>query len=135
MMTKQKTFWHALATLVIPPILIWGTLLYVIGMRANDWIFYAGFILGTIVFLTPLVYCNYKNRTSSQKPTRDDYLQRALVTSCFAVAYSILAFLHPGYPGKAYRNWIMPIAWFVIAAIHLWRASKAEKTRYIPNER
>jgi drug/metabolite transporter (DMT)-like permease len=133
-MSSQKAFWLSLATVGVPSILIWGTLLYAIGMRGNDWILYASFILLTVICLTPLVYRNRKNRASSQKPTRDDYLKSALITGSLAIAFSVIAFFHLEYRKESLMNWIMPAGMAIATIIHIRKASKAEKTRYIPNE-
>ena len=132
-MTSQKAFWQALVTVGVPSILIWSTSLYVIGFHEDEWPFYAGFFLLPVILLTPLVYRNYKRGRPSQKLTRDDYLKRAFLSGGLAVVYSILAFFEPKRHGL-FMNWIMPIAWTAATVIHLWSASKAEKTRYIPNE-
>ena len=134
-MSSQKAFWLSLATVAVPSILIWGTLLYVIGMRVNEWALYAGFILLTIIFLAPLVYRNYKNRASSKKPTRDVYLKSAVFTGSMGIAFSVMAILHHEYRDGSWINWIMPVCWAIGTIIHLRNAFKSGKTRYIPNDR
>jgi hypothetical protein len=133
-MTSQKAFWQALVTVGVPSILILGTSLYMTGFREDEWTIYAFLILLPVILLTPLVYSNYKKGRSSQKPTRDDYLKRAFLTGGIAVAYSILAFFQPEHRHGLFMNWMMPIGWIAATVIHLWNASKAEKTRYLPNE-
>src|SRR6476646_11500252 len=84
-MTSQNAFWQSLVTVGVPSILILGTSLYVIGFRGDEWTIYAAFFLLPVILLTPLVYRNYKKRSSSQKPTRDDYLDSAFLTGGSAV--------------------------------------------------
>jgi hypothetical protein len=132
-MTKQKAFWLTLATVGIPSVLIWGTLLYVTGWRMDEWSLYALVIVATVILFSPFVYRSYLNR-SIQKPTRDDYLKRAIISGCLTVAYLVLDLMHPQYGRGSLANWMMPALWFLGTVYNLIRASKAEKTSYVPHE-
>ena len=133
-MNSKKSFWLSLVTLGVLSIFVWVTPRYLIETPESARTIYACAILLAVILLAPIVYRNYKKRRSSPKLTRDDYLKRAFLTGGIAVAYSILAFFHPEYRHGSSMNWMIPIGWTVTTVIHLWNASKAEKTRYIPNE-
>ena len=133
-MTKRKAFWLASATVGITAVVIWGILFYAAGWRMDEWQVNAFIILATIVLFTPLVYRTYLNRTTANKPTRVDYLKRAIVCGCLSIGYLILGLIHPQYGRGSLWNWMMPALWFLGAVYNLVRASKAEKSGYRPYE-
>lgn len=86
------------------------------------------------VALSPLVYKLFLKHLLQKQYTRDDYLTDAIVSGCLALAFIVLAaFNLDGHRTFAGR-WLAPVVWTIATALSLFMASKARKTRYIPNE-
>jgi hypothetical protein len=133
-MTSQRAFWLTLATVGIPSVLIWGSLLHLIGFGRNEWPVYAFLILISTLLLSPFVYRSYMDRAAAKRLTRDDYLRRAIVSGALTVVYLVLGLMHAQYHQRSAKNWMMPALWFVATLYNLRRASQSEKTRYLAHE-
>ena|ERR1700742_1307911 len=133
-MTKQKAFWQAAVNVGVPSIFIWGFLFFKAGFRTDELLFYILFVFVPACFLIPLLYRRYLKSSEQKQRTKDDYLKSAILTGCLALVYLVDACMDPQPGWHGVLHWMNTVAWSAITAAHLWNASKAEKTRYIPNE-
>lgn len=133
-MTKQKAFWQPAAIVGVPSILIWGFLFFKAGLRTDELPIYILFVFVPACCLVLLLYRRYLKSSVQKQRTKDDYLKSAILTSCFALVYLIVAYTDPKPGWHGVLHWINPVSWAIATVDNLRRASKAEKTRYIPNE-
>ena len=78
-MTPRRALWEAVATVCIPPILIWGFLLYVIraNARADEWPVYIVFVALPL----PLIHPVYKRYLCGRRANEEN--PRALFITAF----------------------------------------------------
>jgi hypothetical protein len=125
-MEPRKAFWQALITVGVP-FLIWGVLLYSVGIGRDWWLVESIFVILPALGLFGLVYNRYLKGPSA-RPTRRGYFVRAIFMGCLALAYLLMAVVnqHPGW--KAVPNWVLFATWLLIAADHLRNGYLSKET-------
>jgi hypothetical protein len=127
-MEPRKAFWLALITVGVP-FFIWGRLLYLLGIRAADWLVYLVFAvlpgLGFFVF----VFLRYLTGPEQEKKlTRRQRIVRAIISGCVAMAFLAVALLNQRSSWRAVPYWGMVAGWLIITADHLRYSYKARET-------
>src|SRR5438045_8357438 len=88
----KRALWEALATVVIPSLLISSLLLYWVGFRVEEWLVYVIVFFVPVVLLLPIVFIRYRNGVERRKLTRRQHIIRAIVCGSMAVCFAGISF-------------------------------------------
>jgi hypothetical protein len=109
------------------PFLIWGVLLYSVGIGPDWWLVEAIFVILPALGLFGLVYNRYLKGPTA-KPTQRASVTRAIFAGSMGIFYLVLAVVNPRASWRALPNWVALVAWLLIAADHLRNAYRSKGT-------
>jgi len=134
-MPPEEAFWKALAMVGITSLAvwsaIWGFVGFRIGLQGDEWP--AGLILFvlTVLFLTPVLYHNYRRGSQTRKSSRRVNILLGICALGVSVGNSIEALQWPKH--NQWWHLAAAFAWLLFAANYFHRAFKPAKTDSLPS--
>ena len=135
-MPPEQAFWKPLAMVGITSLVVWASIWalveLLVGFHGDEWPIAFILLLFTLLFLTPVMYYNYRRGPKARKYSRRVNILLGIYSACLAVGRIIDVSQRVAHR-DLWVELVFAFAWFLLAANYIHRAFKIEDTASLPS--